>query len=143
MTMKKIYMAIHIIAITISPAFLASCAALDDLARLGASQIDEGARQIPKIKTAVVATAPRNINQNTLAAKCNRQVGKSAVIEAWKRANSSGSQVHKNYLLDVARDAIQKCTVGSMGDKILDNLDNLANSAVTDFENEYPQAEVK
>lgn len=142
MTMKKIYMAIHIIAITISPAFIASCAALDDLARLGASQIDEGARQFPKIKS-VVPPATKNINQNTLAAKCNRQVGKSAVVEAWKRANSSGSQVHKNYLLDVARDAIQKCTVGSVGDKILDNLDNLANSAVTDFEKEYPQAQVK
>lgn len=133
-------MAIHIIAITISPAFLVSCTALDDLARLGASQVDDGARQIPKIKSAVIAPATKNINQNKLVAKCNRQVGKSAVIEAWKRANSSGSQVYKNYLLDVARDAIQKCTVGSVGDNILDNL---ANSAVTDFEKEYPQAQVK
>lgn len=142
--MKKIYAVINIIAVSVVPTFLVSCAALDDIARgiakKGSSLTDDVVEQVPKGKSAVVPVVPpRGVNQNKLLAKCSRQAGKSAVIEAWNQANSSGIQVYENYLLDVARDAIQKCTVGNVGDEILDEL---ANSVVTDFKQENPQAEL-
>ncbi|NEU72559.1 hypothetical protein PI95_008245 [Hassallia byssoidea VB512170] len=141
--MKKIDVAVTIIVIPIISAFLTGCAALDDIARVGGRQGDNLQPNVPgftnKKPTAVTVLPPKNLNQNRLE-KCSRQTGKSAVVEAWNLASSSGSQVEENYLLNVARDAIQRCTVGRVGDKILDEL---ASSSVADFKQEYPQAELK
>lgn len=144
--MKKIYTAVIITALSVVPTFLTGCAAFsDDIARIAAKQAnnvgDDIARQVPKKSTAFVPVVPHNANQNTLLQKCSRQAGKSAVVEAWKRNNSSGNQVSENYLVSVARDAIQKCTVGKVGDKILDATWNeLAYSTVSNFKQEYPRA---
>jgi hypothetical protein len=139
--MSKLNAIFTIIAISVLPTFLAGCVAIsDDIARVAARQGskagDDVARQVPKKGAAIVPPLSSNVNQELLD-KCSRQVGKSAVVETWKQVNSSGSQVSENYLLGVARDAIQKCTVGKVGDEILDELANLA---VSDFKQEYPQA---
>jgi hypothetical protein len=142
--MKKIYAAVTIIAISVAPTILAGCAAMsDDIVRIatkqGSNVGDDVARQIPKKRTAVVPVISKSANQNELLKKCSRQAGKTAVVEAWQRRTYSGSKVQENYLLGVARDAIQRCTVGSVGDNILDKL---ADSAVSDFRQEYPQAQL-
>jgi hypothetical protein len=143
--MNKIYTAVTIIAISIVPTFLAGCAAIsDDIARIVAKPVsnagDDLVRQVPKKKIAVATVVPMNANQNKLLNKCSQQAGKSAVLEAWQRVNSSGSQVSENYLFGVARDAIQKCTVGKVGDRVLDEL---AHSTVGDFKQEYPRANLQ
>lgn len=139
--MKKIKAAVTIIFIPVISVFFTGCAALDDVTRIAARQgshvEDDLARQSAKIKSGVTVVPAKNLNQNI--EKCSRQIGKSAVVEAWKLANTSGSQVEESYLFNVARDAIQKCTVSSVGDKVLDELAILA---VADFKQQYPQAVV-
>jgi hypothetical protein len=98
--MKKIHVAINIIVLSIVPTFLVGCGALDDFVRV---IIRNGADNVqPKVpgKPARIPLVHKN-HQNELVKKCSRQAGKSAVVEAWERVNSSGRQVDENYLLSV------------------------------------------
>jgi hypothetical protein len=138
--MKKVYMAFTIIAITVAPTFLAGCASVsDDLVRVatrqGSSIGDDVTRQASRNGDVAVSTVSRSVNQNELLKRCTQQARKSAVLEAWRRLDSSVSQQEsENYLFTVARDAIQTCTLGKVGDQLLDEL---ARSAVSDFKEEY------
>lgn len=142
--MIKLNVAVTIIAISVLPKFLAGCAATDDIARIasrqGSNVGDDLARQVPNKRTAVSTAVSRNADQYELLDRCRRQVGKSAVVVAWDQIQSSGGQVSEQYLLDVARDAVQKCTVGKQGDQVLDELAKLV---VSDFKQEYPQAKLE
>lgn len=142
--MKKINVVFTIVIISVSPTLLVSCAGLsDDFGRLVTkpigNTIDNVHPSVAKKPTRVPASVTNNSNLDEYFKKCSKQTGKSAVVEAWHRKNFSGSQVPESYLIAVARDAIQKCTFGKAGDKILDQL---AYSAVSDFRQEYPQVQL-
>jgi hypothetical protein len=138
--MKKVYMAFTIIAITVAPTFLTSCASVsDDLVRVvtrqGSSLGDDVTRQASRNGDAAVSAVSRSVNQDELLKRCTQQARKSAVLEAWQRLDSSVSQQEsENYLFTVAKDAIQTCTLGKLGDQLLDEL---ASSVVSDFQQEY------
>jgi hypothetical protein len=146
--MKKSY--VVLIAVSIAPMLLVGCASVsdemativvkqgrnlgDDIAsratQQGSNVTDDAAKTFSKNKTPVVPVTPKNVNLNKSLKKCAKQAGKSAVVEAWQRQGSSDNQVSEDYLLAVTRDAIQKCTVGKVGDQVLDEL---ANSVISEF----------
>jgi hypothetical protein len=134
--MKKAYMGL--ITLSIVQALLVGCAGVsDDIARIvtkqGSNVTDDAARQFSKNRTALVPVTSKNVNQNEWLKQCTQEAGASAVREAGQRLISSGNQVSDSYLLAVARDAIQRCTVGKVGDRVLDKLANLV---VSDFKQE-------
>jgi hypothetical protein len=134
--MKKAYMGL--ITLSIVQALLVGCAGVsDDIARIvtkqGSNVTDDAARQFSKNRTALVPVTSKTVNQNKLLKQCTQEAKESAVREAGQRLISSGNQASDSYLLAVARDAIQRCTVGKVGDQVLDKLANLA---VSDFKQE-------
>src|SRR4028118_35600 len=133
--MKKACMGL--ITISIVQVLLVGCAGVsDDIARVltkqGSNVTDEAARQFSKNRTALVPVTSKNGNQNELLKQCTQEAKESAVREARQRL-ISGNQASDSYLLAVARDAIQRCTVGKVGDQVLDELANLV---VSDFKQE-------
>lgn len=149
--MKKSY--VVLIAASIAPMLLVGCASVsddiakiaikqgssvsDDIARTatqqGSNVTDDAARQFSKNRTPVVPVTSESVNLNELRKKCTKQVGRSAVVKAWekwKKPSFLNNQVLENDLLSVARDAIQKCTMGKVGDQVLDEL---ANSVISEF----------
>ncbi|MFB2875995.1 hypothetical protein [Floridanema aerugineum] len=142
--MSKLNVTLAMIAILTAPIFLSSCRSISDdiakMARQGSKVGDDIPQQVavPNNRTTVSPIVAKNVDQHELLNKCTRQTGKSAVTVAWEQAKSSGFQVSEQYLLNVARDAIQKCLLGKVGDKVLDELAKLA---VSEFKQENPQAE--
>ncbi|GET41737.1 hypothetical protein [Microseira wollei] len=119
--MSKLDVAVTIIGISVALTFLAGCrGSLDDIASIaakkGSNAGDDVARQVPN-RTAVVTAVSRNDEVDELLAKCRRQVRESFVDVAWEQVKSSGGKVSENYLIEVARDGIQKCTVGEVLDE--------------------------
>lgn len=148
--MKKSY--VVLIALSIAPILLVGCASVsddvaaiaikqgsnlsDDIAKVtkqGRNLTDDATKTFSKNKTPVVPVTPENVSLNKLLKKCTKQAGKSAVLEAWQRQSSSDNKVPEDYLFAVARDAIQRCTVGKAGDQVLDEL---ANSVISEFKQE-------
>ncbi len=88
--MKKVYMAFTIIAITVAPTFLTSCASVsDDIVRVatrqGSSLGDDVTRQASRNGDAAVSAVSRSANQDELLKRCTQQAKTSAVSEAWRR----------------------------------------------------------
>jgi hypothetical protein len=127
-----------LITLSIVQVLLVGCAGVsDDIARVltkqGSNVTDDAARQFSKNRTALVPVTSKNGNQNELLKQCTQEAKESAVREAGQRLISSDNQASDSYLLAVARDAIQRCTVGKVGDQLLDELANLA---VSDYKQE-------
>ncbi|HBE19167.1 MAG TPA: hypothetical protein DEG17_25355 [Cyanobacteria bacterium UBA11149] len=130
------------IAASVIFSFLGGCSSVarqlpkqvDNIAQAGGQQADDIAKTLSKQGDDAAIQLSKLREQ---ANKCKQEFAKSAVREALKTARSSGSNPsYDNYLLEVARDAIQRCVIGKLGDKLLDEF---AQSTVAEVKAEYQQ----